>query len=253
MRSAAEAAPSFLYLPGLAGSAHELSLAGDEAHYLTRVVRARVGERVSASDGAGLTASLIVERLHPDVVLRVAERRVSPAPPGARLLCGAPEGDRGDWLVEKLAELGVAELTPVQTQRARWPASLRGERWERLAIAALRQSRSAWRLRLGPPVELATALAEAGAGARWLADAGGAAASAQALLADGSVTGAVGPSSGFSDEERNLLHKHDFVPVRLAAARLRTETAALALAALWAARRAGGPEPAGAGTADGAP
>ncbi|HEY6193801.1 MAG TPA: RsmE family RNA methyltransferase, partial [Candidatus Eisenbacteria bacterium] len=143
MRSAAEAAPSFLYLPELAGSAPEFSVAGDEARYLARVVRARVGERVSASDGAGLTASLIVERVHPDVVLRVVERRFSPARPGARLLCGAPEGDRGDWLVEKLAELGVGELTPVQTQRARWPGPLRSERWQRLATAALRQSRSA--------------------------------------------------------------------------------------------------------------
>src|SRR5258707_15692242 len=118
MRSAAEAAPSFLYLPGLAGSAHELSLAGDEAHYLTRVVRARIGERVSASDGAGLTASLIVERVHPNVVLRIEERRVTVASPGVRLLCGASEGERGDWLGEKLAELRGGELLPGPTQPA---------------------------------------------------------------------------------------------------------------------------------------
>jgi hypothetical protein len=49
------------------------------------------------------------------------------------------------------------------------------------------------------------------------------------------------------------LRKHDFVPVCLAVARLRTETAALALAALWSARRAGGPEAAGGESADGTP
>jgi RsmE family RNA methyltransferase len=54
---------------------------------------------------------------------------------------------------------------------------------------------------------------------------------------DEPVTGAIGPSSGFSDDERKLLSSHGFVTVRLAPLRLRTETAAVVLAALWAASR----------------
>jgi 16S rRNA (uracil1498-N3)-methyltransferase len=244
MRSAADAAPSFLYLPELARCADEFTLEGGEARYLARVVRARGGERVRASDGDGALATLEVERVRPDVLLRVVERLRVPPPAPTRVLCGAPEGERGDWLVEKLAELGVSELVPLETQRARWPDAQRHERWERLAISALRQSRSPWRLRVAPPAGLEAALAGTGPGARWLADPDGAPGSSQRLLPEEPVTGAIGPSAGFSDDERKLLRSHGFVTVRLAPLRLRTETAAVALAALWAASRGAAAAPA---------
>ncbi len=243
MRSAAEAAPSFLYLPDLAACADEFTLEGDEARYLARVVRARDGEQVTASDGAGELATLVLERARPELVLRVLTRRTAPRPASARLLCGAPESERGDWLVEKLAELGVTDLVPVETRRARWPAGSRRDRWERLAIAALRQSRSAWRMRISQPVELVPELSRVGPGVRWLADPAGAPGSSLGLGPDEPATGAIGPSSGFSDDECKLLRSHDFVTVRLAPLRLRTETAAVALAALWAASRAAAPGP----------
>ncbi len=237
MRSAADAAPSFLYLPDLATLGESFTLAGDEGRYLARVVRAREGERVTATDGAGGVATLVVEETRPELVVRV-ESRASIAPPvRARLLCGAPEGERGDWLVEKLAEFGITELCPVDTERVRWPAAVRRDRWERLAVAALRQSRSAWLMRVAEPRPLAQAVAGCDADERWLAEPSGASASGRACGAADPIEGAVGPSAGFTDTERNLLLEHGFTPVRLATSRLRTETAALAVAALWAARR----------------
>jgi len=119
MRSAAEAAPSFLYLPALRTLGERFTLEGEEARYLTRVVRARENERVTASDGSGHVAVLRVERARPELVLVLESAREHPRPPSARLICGAPEGERGDWLVEKLAELGVTDLDPVDTERVR--------------------------------------------------------------------------------------------------------------------------------------
>ena len=43
MRSAADGAPSFVYLPALASEPDEVTIGGDEAHYLRRVVRIRAG------------------------------------------------------------------------------------------------------------------------------------------------------------------------------------------------------------------
>src|SRR5258708_4700352 len=131
MRSAADAgrraAPSFVDLPALGAIRGEHVLTGDDAHYVARVVRARAGERFTATDGEGLVGSLVVV----DVRLRGAEVVVRldgacdrvPAPAPLRLLCGAPEGERGDWLIEKLAELGVTEFVPVDTARASWSGS----------------------------------------------------------------------------------------------------------------------------------
>ena len=55
---------------------------------------------------------------------------------------------------------------------------------------------------------------------------------------------AIGPSTGFTDGEARVLVSAGFAPARLAAARLRTETAALVWAGTWASRCAGaGPGP----------
>jgi 16S rRNA (uracil1498-N3)-methyltransferase len=237
MRSAADAAPSWLWLPDLARAGETLVLEGDEARYLQKVVRARDGERVTGTDGRGLTATLVVETSRPTVRLRIESRAEVSPPPAAVLLCGAPEGERGDWLVEKLAELGVTRLQPVDTARVQWEAGDRTGRWTRLTVAALRQSRSAWLMEVAEPLPLATALAGLGEGARWWGEPDGAEAAGLPLGRTDAVLGAVGPSSGFSAEEQKMLSEHGFQRVRLAAARLRAETAALAIASLWAARR----------------
>jgi 16S rRNA (uracil1498-N3)-methyltransferase len=211
------------------------TLVDEEAHYVTRVVRAREHERVTASDGAGLVATLRIEQLRPALVLVLESAREHEPPPPARVICGAPEGERGDWLVEKLAELGVTHLHAVDTERAQWPAR-RDERWERLAVAALRQSRSAWRMSIMRTGGLVEAMAAAREKTRWLADPEGRPA-AGFPGGEGPAVVAVGPAPGFSDSERKALRGSGFEPVRLAGSRLRTETAAVAVAALWAAAR----------------
>lgn len=234
MRSAADASPSYVFLPGLAAAGEAVAFGGEEAHYLRRVVRVRPGERVTATDGDGLVAELRMLEAGEECRAEVLSRRVAPRGGTLEVWCGAPEGDRADWLVEKLAELGVATLRLVDAERGAWErAARRAERWERLAVAALRQSRSAHLLRIAPPVALAEALAAAsGTGPGWLADPDGAPL-ATGLAASGAPgRAAIGPSGGFSEAERKLLEGNGFTPTRLTATRLRTETAAVALASL---------------------
>lgn len=243
MHSAAEGAParsvgppSFLHLPGLRTLGSRFTLEGEESRYLARVVRARAGEQVTASDGAGLVARLRIEQVKPTLVLALESAREFPRPPSARLLCGAPEGERGDWLVEKLAELGVTDFQPVESERGRWPAG-RDARWERLAVAALRQSRAAWLMAIHPAVGLSDAMAAAREQERWLADPGGEPAFGRSPGAEAAAVAAIGPGSGFTEPERKALRGSGFTPIRLAGRRLRTETAAVAVAVLWAAAR----------------
>lgn len=234
---AADAAPSFVFLPGLAEGGEAIEIAGDEARYLARVVRVRPGERVVATDGEGLTATLEILECADRVRARVLERTIVPRAATLEIWCGAPEGDRADWLVEKLAELGVARLRLVDGARGKWERfAAREERLHRLTIAALRQSRSAHRLVILPPLPLSVALAAlAEGGVRWVCRPDGAPAAGVVQASPGPAIAAVGPSSGFSPEELNVLRENGFVGVALARPRLRTETAALAVAAVWAA------------------
>jgi 16S rRNA (uracil1498-N3)-methyltransferase len=237
---AADGSPSFVYVPALPAGGGTIEIAGEEAHYLARVVRVRPGERVVATDGAGTEATLEIVAVL-DAGGRVSARVLAQARRSAgaelELWCGAPEGDRADWLVEKLAELGVTRLQLVDGARGRWERfAARRQRWERLAIAALRQSRSAHRLVIAPPVTLAAALAGAGeAAARWICSPDAEPAAGRVRRVPGRAIAVVGPSSGFSPEELNALREAGFTGIALAGSRLRTETAALAVAAVWAA------------------
>jgi len=238
---AADGPPSFVHVPDLGPAGSTLAIGGDEAHYLGRVVRVRAGEHVIATDGRGAVATLEVTAIGTSVQARVLDRREVPRPARLELWCGAPEGDRADWLVEKLAELGVAQLRPVDGARSRWErvAARRG-RWERLSTAALRQSRSAWKLELAEPLPLAEAVSAAGETAgRWVGRPDGRPGPGVVSAPAGRAIGVIGPSSGFSEPELKALQDNGFVGVALAAHRLRTETAALALASLWAAADTG--------------
>ena len=84
------------------------------------------------------------------------------------------------------------------------------------------------------PAPLATVLGSIPAdGSRWLADPEGA--PPQAGAADGLRLGLVGPAPGLAPDERQVALDAGFVGVSLGPMRLRAETAAVSLAAIWAA------------------
>ena len=232
-----EAAPSLVIAPRLEAAGAALELSPEESHYLLRVCRVREGDHVSATDGRGTVASLRVIAAVTPVRAEIERLERKERHRDATILCGAPEGERADWLVEKLAELGIASLQPVQCARGGWRhVEARLERWRRLARAALRQSRGCYEMAVAAPIELEAALAALPeAGGRWVADPAGPAAAGVTSPVRGAATCAIGPAGGFTPGERRALESRGFSPIALAASRLRTETAALAWAAWWAA------------------
>jgi 16S rRNA (uracil1498-N3)-methyltransferase len=237
----ADAAPSFLLVAELPSAGEKLALAEDESHYLTRVCRVRPGERVSATDGRGGLALLRVLEGGRRTVVEVESCERSRATREAWVLAGAPEGERGDWMVEKLAELGVAVFQPIDCERGCWERMKgRSDRWRRLAVAALRQSRRRFLLEVRAPQRIAEALAGLPAGAgSWLADAAGSPASTLKPPREGVAVGLIGPAGGLSPAEREVAEARDFQPISLSDSRLRVETAALAWASWWSAGSVG--------------
>lgn len=232
----ADAAPSWLRLAELGAVGERIEFSEADLHYLIRVCRARAGERVTATDGRGGIAVLRLEAEGASVSGRIESLECRVRTREAWLLCGSPEMDRGDWLVEKLAELGIAVLQPVECARGGWDrAARRRERWLRLAAAAVRQSRSPFQIELREPVPLLEALdALPAGGSRWLADeAGPRGRSASAV--ESPAVGAVGPAGGFDEDEWSSLRARGFEPIGLSPSRLRSETAALAWASWWSA------------------
>jgi 16S rRNA (uracil1498-N3)-methyltransferase len=237
----ADAIPSLLFVEDLPGVGRRTTLSEEESHYLSRVCRARPGERVAATDGRGTLATVrLVEGGRSAVVEVERCDHCEPARHGW-VLSGSPEGERGDWLVEKLAELGLSVFQPLDCERGGWEKMRgRAERWRRVAVAALRQSRRRFLLEIRDPIPLAEALAGLPAGeGRWLADPAGPAAGTLRPGVEALTVGLIGPSAGLSGPEREAALAAGFAPICFSDSRLRTETAAMAWACWWAAPGAG--------------
>ena len=224
----------------------EVELEGDAYRHLFRARRAAAGERVRLADGAGRARwGEVVSVGRSAATVRVGGEAPANLPAArVHLLVGAPKKERTSWLVEKATELGVAAvrfLDTARTPREFGDGTVR--RLARVAAAALEQSHGSRLPELTgthPFAEVPELLAAAPS-ARYLLDTGEPAAGGAPLVLDPSPPPAatavlVGPEGGWSDAEREALAALACRPISLGPTTLRTETAALAAAALLLAR-----------------
>ena len=203
------------------------TLGDDDQHHLGRVLRLRDGESVTASNGRGQWRACVWR----SGALEVAGEVVASAPPSVRCAVAFTpvKGDRNEWAVQKLTEIGIDEviiLAPTQHSVVRWSDADKQLRKLRVvAREAAMQSRRVWL----PNIVGLAALHEvcAGDGAA-VADPDGVALHASVSLV------VVGPEGGFAEDELPA-----GVPrVQLGDTILRAETATLVAATLLVARRA---------------
>ncbi|HXG09994.1 MAG TPA: RsmE family RNA methyltransferase [Gemmataceae bacterium] len=209
-----------------------VELRGPEAHHLAVVCRVRPGDQVRLFNGDG--------REYPACVTQVSRRGIIldvfgiEAPQrelGFRLEVAAPlpKGDRAQFLVEKLTELGVTSFVPLRTQRSVvHPRETRLDRLERYVIEASKQCGRNVLLRVGPLTDWEDYCRRSDLPAvRVLAHPSG---EARPWPAGQDAALAVGPEGGFTDEEVEQARSAGWLVVGLGPRILRVETAALVLA-----------------------
>jgi 16S rRNA (uracil1498-N3)-methyltransferase len=224
------------------GSTDRIVLRGGDAHHLTAVRRAREGDRLLVSDGAGTVLEARIVGLGPGGVEleRITERLVPRPAPVVRVFQALAKGAKVDLVVTKLVELGVDEVVVFTSGRSvpRWDpakAAQMARRWATIAREAAKQSRRAWLPRLDGPVGFAEAAsAVAAAAVALLADESSSVPLREVLPAEpgASLTVIIGPEGGLTGEEHDRFVAAGAVPFSLGPQVLRTETAALAAAAL---------------------
>jgi 16S rRNA (uracil1498-N3)-methyltransferase len=204
-----------LFLPA-PWEADTLVLENEQVHHLRRVLRAKDHTPVTYTDGRGCSG---VGTLVTHGVRRGDESTAEKPSPVLTVAVAPPRaGERGRFIVEKLAELGVDRLVWLTTEygQAKPPRPERAARW---AIGALEQSRGSWLMEIEGPLTLHDL-----PGATWILDSGGG-----SLPEPGEqVTLAIGPEGGFSAEE---LAGAD-ITVGIGARVLRVETAAVVASGL---------------------
>ena len=230
------------------GPAGELTLSEREAHHARDVLRLSSGDEVELFDDAGATArGTIVISGAGGVVVRVEEPSVASSGDVAavRLTIAAavPKGDRAEWMIEKLSELGAARFIPLATARSVvLPAGKnKHERWARVATEAAKQSRRRGVMRIDALTDLAEALSAArDAGSCWHLSTTAGAAPVLDLLSRNpprELTAFVGPEGGWTDDEVSRFEASGATGVTLTPTILRVETAAVAIASIVGSAR----------------
>ena len=204
----------------------ELRLEGAPAHRLRDVLRLEAGATLAVFDGRGCERDATLTAVdRGGVTLRLGAARDAAAEPpvAVTLACAFPRGRRGDWLVEKATELGVAAFAPLAAERSVLrPGDGRLERWRRIAIEAAELSGRAVvpPFEPAPPPDAVRLIADLEATATVAAELAG-------VAAAGTVALYVGPEGGWSPAEREALLADGARPVTLGPRRLRVETAAI--------------------------
>ncbi len=223
--------------PGSVGS-DRLELSPEESHHLLHVHRARPGAPFQATDGAGSFFECVLESVrHHAAVGRILERRegAGELPRPIEALVGMPDRRAVEQVIERAVPLGASALHFVVCERsgrgALGPEQI--ARLERVAKAALKQSRRSRLPRIASARSLEEAVGALIPGERFVADPGGKPFTPGSVkTTQGAAQLAIGPPGGFSEGERALLQGSGFCPISMGPSRLTTETATLALISL---------------------
>jgi 16S rRNA (uracil1498-N3)-methyltransferase len=230
------------FAPALDPGDEFVTLPRDEAEHLTRVMRVGVGDTIAVFDGRGHEfLAKVATALRRDVRVQLLSR-VEPAAEAAvplTLVQAVLKGDKMDEVVRDAVMLGVAAVQPIVTRRTETTvaAMLRGnkvDRWRRVTVASVKQSRRAVVPTIEVPLTLEHVLDEPSAPLRLMLVEPGACADVeplsvlQTLPAPQAASVFIGPEGGWTEDECSAAHVRGVRMVTLGHRTLRADAVAVA-------------------------
>jgi 16S rRNA (uracil1498-N3)-methyltransferase len=212
-------------------------IGGDEAHHAARVKRLIAGDVVEVLNGAGLVVDGRVDEVRKkprgdgwEIVVRVvAVRVVEKESPRIEVWSAVPKGDRLEQMIDQLAQVGVAEWSPLEAARSVVdPREGKLQRVERRAAEASKQSGRPWVMTMGVGGTLEAALADPSVRV-VLADASGLAYQRQSAS---HIRVLVGPEGGWEESELSRARSAGAMVAAFGGHVMRLETAAVVAAAI---------------------
>ncbi|GGI43514.1 ribosomal RNA small subunit methyltransferase E [Paenibacillus marchantiophytorum] len=223
-----------------------VTIEGDDAHHLARVMRAEIGDKVICSNGVDREVLVRIAELDKGrVTAEIVEELTMDAEAAVQVWIAQslPKGDKMEVIIQKGTEIGAARFLPFLSDRTivQYDAkkeAKRSERWQKIAKEAAEQ---AHRNRV-PQVESVHSWKQLlqrakEADVAWICyekeDGQQLRPAIQQALAQGKlgpgqqVVIAVGPEGGFTEQEIVQAEEAGFQSVSLGSRILRTETAAM--------------------------
>ncbi len=223
----------FFFVPN---AANETEMPMDEAMHALRVLRLKSGDEMFLMDGNGTF-------YRAEVTIAATKHcmyEIKEALPqqkgwtGYIHLAMAPTKmmDRVEWLVEKATEIGFDEMSFLNCKFSE-RKSMRTVRLDKIAVAAVKQSRKPWKPQLNSFINFKEFVNQPRKGRKYIAhcyeeiERIDLFSDLQNMPKDEKVTILVGPEGDFSFEEVQLAISKGYQSITLGNSRLRTETAGL--------------------------
>jgi 16S rRNA (uracil1498-N3)-methyltransferase len=147
------------YAPDLDGDRGVVTLPRDEARHLSRVLRLGAGDEVSVFNGRGAEFRAVVEiAVRETAVLRLMEAIAIPDAAAVQIVLAQAilKGGSMDDAIRDATMMGAESIEPLLTAHTDVKASAMRrpetvERWNRVALASVKQSRRSTLPRIHPP------------------------------------------------------------------------------------------------------
>lgn len=226
-----------------------VTLTGDQAHQVRRVLRLRLGETVTLLDGqGGAGEAMLVALDERSARFQVTRRWQVEREPGVHITLyqAALKGERFGWALQKGVEVGVSRFVPIVCERNVVDdldaVEDKRDRWERIIQEAAEQSSRAYLPEL-LPAQFFSQAAQMHDPAdplmvRLIPWEGEQDVRLRDALAACNLSGQtriqvfIGPEGGFSEAEIGLARRYGIRPVSLGPRILRAETAGIVAAAV---------------------
>lgn len=214
----------------------EILIRDDEAKHLIDVLRRKIGDRITVTNGKGVlwkTEIRSIEKKKVRCSILETHYNVNELTTTITLAIALLKNPgRFDFVIEKATEMGVKHIVPFHSARTIAKSDHR-ERWERIARAAMKQCCRSVVPSVSPVQTFSEVLSLAADSALALCPHEKAPASNTLFSfiashpAPASVVVCIGPEGGFTDDEIEEAEARGYQLVSLGTRRLRSETAAL--------------------------
>jgi len=211
----------------------KIILPEEEAHHALVVLRKHKGDTLQVVDGKGNLFDCILDSMDPESChLQINEKienydavthhiHIGFSPPKSH--------DRVEWFVEKATELGIQEITFIQTQHSE-RAMIKSKRIQKRIISSMKQSLKAHLPIINDILPLSEFIENAGEENRYVGYLGEEDSPLLSTIVNPGERYCVliGPEGDYSPKEIAEVKEFGFIPVSLGKSRLRTETAGVA-------------------------
>jgi 16S rRNA (uracil1498-N3)-methyltransferase len=221
---------NLFYAPSLNNNSHTLD--EEESRHCIRTLRLKKGDILHVTDGKGNVfettildpnpkrCTVEVTSVRKDYQKREFHLHIAIAP--------TKNTARFEWFLEKATEIGIDEITPLICLRSE-RTEIRVTRFEKVLIAAMKQSLKAYLPALHEPVKWHNFIDRPFNGQKFIASCDP---EVTVALSNNYHKGTnalilIGPEGDFSKDEIANAKKSGFIPISLGKSRLRTETAGI--------------------------